>query len=64
MGGSAPRVERESQLVGKVCNLYKGLETGISPVLMVMSSLGSSFDLRYSGYLDDGGLMMMIVFPH
>jgi hypothetical protein len=61
MGGSAPRVERESQLVGKVCNLCKGLETGISAVLTVMSNLGSSFDLRYSRYLDDGGLMMMII---
>jgi hypothetical protein len=30
--------------VGKVCNLCRGLETGISVVLTVMSSLGSSFD--------------------
>jgi hypothetical protein len=30
--------------MGKVCNLCRGLETGISAVLMVMSSLGSSFD--------------------
>jgi hypothetical protein len=33
-----------SRLVGKVCNLCRGLETGISVVLMDMSSLGSSFD--------------------
>jgi hypothetical protein len=28
--------------MGKVCNLYRVLETGISAVLTVMSSLGSS----------------------
>jgi hypothetical protein len=28
----------------KVSNLYRGLETGISVVLTVMSSPGSSFD--------------------
>jgi hypothetical protein len=33
-----------SQLVGKVCNLYRVLETSISVVLAVMSSLVSSFD--------------------
>jgi hypothetical protein len=30
--------------VGKVCNLCRVLETGISAVLMVMSSLGILFD--------------------
>jgi hypothetical protein len=30
--------------VGKVCNLCRVLETGISARLTVMSSLGSSFD--------------------
>jgi hypothetical protein len=44
-----------------VCNLYRGLEIGISDVLTVMSSLESSFDYRYSGYLYDDGLMMMII---
>jgi hypothetical protein len=39
-----PELERESRLVGKVCNLCKGLETDILVVLMVMSSLESSFD--------------------
>jgi hypothetical protein len=43
-GSSDPRAERESRLVGKVCNLYRVLEIGISAVLVVMSSLGSSFD--------------------
>ena len=47
--------------MGRVGNLCRGLEIGISAVLTVMSSIGSSFDLRYSGYLDDGGLMMMII---
>jgi hypothetical protein len=36
--------EWESRLVGKVCNLYRVLETGISVVLAVMSSLGILFD--------------------
>jgi hypothetical protein len=30
--------------MGKVCDLYKVLETGISVVLAVMSSLGILFD--------------------
>jgi hypothetical protein len=41
--------------VGKVCDLYRGLETNISAVLMVMSGLGSSFDLRYNGSIDGFG---------
>jgi hypothetical protein len=44
MGSSAPRVERESRLVGKVCNLCRGLQTGISVVLMIKSSLVILFD--------------------
>jgi hypothetical protein len=42
MGRLEPRAEWESRLVGKVCNLCRVLETGISAVLTVMSSLGSS----------------------
>jgi hypothetical protein len=33
-----------SRLVGKVCNLSRVLETGISSVLTVKSSLGILFD--------------------
>jgi hypothetical protein len=44
MGRLELRAEWESWLVGKVCNLYRGLETGISVVLVVMSSLGILFD--------------------
>jgi hypothetical protein len=44
MGMLEPRVEWESRLVGKVCNLCIVLETGISVVLAVMSSLGILFD--------------------
>jgi hypothetical protein len=33
------RGKEGSRLVGKVCNLCRGLETGISVVLTVMSSL-------------------------
>jgi hypothetical protein len=47
--------------VGKVCDLYRGLETGISVVLMVKSSLGILFDYRYSRYIYFDGLMMMAV---
>jgi hypothetical protein len=48
MGSSAPQAERESRLVGKVCNLCRVLETGISVVLAIMNNIGSSFDLSYS----------------
>jgi hypothetical protein len=42
IGSGQPRLERESRLMGKVCNLCRVLETGMSAVLMVKSSLGSS----------------------
>jgi hypothetical protein len=41
---SSLRAEWESRLVGKVCDLYKVLETGISVMLMVKSGLGILFD--------------------
>jgi hypothetical protein len=44
MGRLEPRTEWESWLVGKVYNLCRVLETGISAVLAVMSSLGILFD--------------------
>jgi hypothetical protein len=44
MGRLEPWAEWESRLVGKVYNLCRVLETGISVVLMVMSSLGILFD--------------------
>jgi hypothetical protein len=44
MGRLEPRAEWESLLVGKVYNLCRVLETGISAVLTVMSSLGILFD--------------------
>jgi hypothetical protein len=46
MGRLEPRAEWESWLVGKVCDLCRVLETGISAVLTVMSSLGILFDLK------------------
>jgi hypothetical protein len=46
MGRLEPRAERESQLVGKVCDLCRVLETGISIVLTVKSGLGSSLIRR------------------
>jgi hypothetical protein len=44
MGSSAPRAERESRLVGKLCNFCKVLETDISVMLTVKSSYGILFD--------------------
>jgi hypothetical protein len=55
IGSGQPRLERESRLVGKVCNLCRVLETGISVVLMVRSSLGILFDQNNFGYF-----MMMV----
>jgi hypothetical protein len=47
--------------VGKVCDLCRGLQTGISTLLTVKSSLGIPFDYRYSGYIYVDGLMMMAI---
>jgi hypothetical protein len=47
MESSSLQAERESRLVGKVCDLCRGLETDISVVLTVMSGLGILFDYRY-----------------
>jgi hypothetical protein len=44
MGRLEPWVESELRLVCKVCNLNRVLETGISDVLTVKSSLGILFD--------------------
>jgi hypothetical protein len=44
IGSAQPRLERESRLVGKVCNLCRLLETGISAMLTVKSNLGILFD--------------------
>jgi hypothetical protein len=44
MGSHDPRAERESRLMGKVCDLCRGLETDISVVLTVLSGLGILFD--------------------
>jgi hypothetical protein len=44
MGSHDLRAEQESRLVGKVCNLCRVLETGISAMLTVKSSLGILID--------------------
>jgi hypothetical protein len=44
MGRLEPRAEWESRLVGKVCDLYRVLETGISVMHTVKSSLGILFN--------------------
>jgi hypothetical protein len=47
--------------VGKVYNLCGGLETSISAMLTVKSSLGILLDKRYSEYIYVDGLMMMAI---
>jgi hypothetical protein len=47
------RAEWESRLVGKVCDLCRVLETGISAVLTVKSGLGILFDYKNFGYFYD-----------
>ena len=47
MGSHDPRAKWESRLMGKVCDLCRGLETDISALLTVMSGLGILFDQRY-----------------
>jgi hypothetical protein len=42
-----------------MCDLYRGLETGISVVLTVKSSLGILFDYTYYEYVYVDGLMKM-----
>jgi hypothetical protein len=44
MGSHDLHVEWESRLVGKVCDLCRVLETSISVMLTVKSSLGILFD--------------------
>jgi hypothetical protein len=44
MGRLEPQAEWESGLVGKVCDLCRVLETGISVMLTVKNSLGILFD--------------------
>jgi hypothetical protein len=61
MGSHDRGAEWESRLMGKVCNLCRGLETGISVVLTVKGSLGILFDYRYSGFIYVDGLMMMAI---
>ena len=41
--------------MGKVCDLYRGLETDISAVLTVKSGLGILFDYKNFGYFYDDG---------
>jgi hypothetical protein len=47
------REEWESRLVGKVCDLCRVLETGISVVLPLKSGLGILFDKKNFGYSYD-----------
>jgi hypothetical protein len=48
-----PRAEWESRLVGKVCNLCGVLETGISAMLTIKSSLVILFDWKNFDYFYD-----------
>jgi hypothetical protein len=55
MGSHDLWAEWESRLVGKVCNLCRVLETGISVVLTVKSSLVILFDYKNFVYFYDDG---------
>jgi hypothetical protein len=68
MGSSALRVERESRLVGKVCNLFRGMKLKYQPCSRLRAALGSSLirdidDLRYNDSIDGFGSMMIMMFP-
>jgi hypothetical protein len=51
--GCTTQAGKGSWLVGKVCNLCRMLETGISTELTVKSSLGILFDYKNFGYFYD-----------
>jgi hypothetical protein len=53
MGSHDLRAEWESRLMGKVCNPYRVLETGISIELTIKSGLGILFDWKNFGYFYD-----------
>jgi hypothetical protein len=42
MGSSVPQAKRESRLVGKVCDLYKGMKPIYQSCSRLRASLGSS----------------------
>ena len=67
MGRLEPQAEWESRLVVKVCNLCRVLETGISAVLAVMNSLGSSSIRRtmvtFVMMINNGDYNSDLVFP-
>jgi hypothetical protein len=67
MGSIALRAERESQLVGKVCNLYRGKKQIYQSCSRLRAALGSSFirdtyGLRYNSSIDGFGSMMIMMF--
>jgi hypothetical protein len=68
MRSSALRVERESRLVGKVCNLCRGMKLIYQSCSRLRATLGSSLirdidDLRYNDSIDGFGSMMIMMFP-
>jgi hypothetical protein len=60
MGISSPRAERESRLMGKVCDLCRGNETDMSVVLTVMSGLGSSLIRDTDGSIYNGSIYYFV----
>jgi hypothetical protein len=60
MGSSAPRAERESRLMGKVCDLCRGMKLIYQPCLWLRVAFGAPLirdrdDLRYNGSIDGFG---------
>jgi hypothetical protein len=68
MGSSSLLAERESRLMGKVCDLYRGIKLIYQTFSRLRAALGSSLirdtdDLRYNDSIDGFGSMMITMFP-
>jgi hypothetical protein len=60
MGSSALQAERESRLMGKVCNICRGMKLLYQSCSWLRAALGSSlirdtYDLRHNGSIDGFG---------
>jgi hypothetical protein len=67
MGSSSLWAERESRLVGKVCDLCRGLKLIYQLCSRLRAALGSSLigdadDLRYNDSIYGFGSMMIMIF--
>jgi hypothetical protein len=56
IGSGQPRLERESRLVGKVCNLFIGMKLIYQPCSRLRTALGSSLIRDTTGSRFNGSL--------